>query len=135
MTNLIEGPERNCLITNSLKSFSQILWPRHVIDLTGHGLEIWICGCSLFYKRELWASKSAGAHSTKSLKISGGKRWCPKASYWILNIEYLFLIFYCAYLKNQQQQIFDIQHSTCGVSLWDADDIKILILTIKNTNR
>ena len=45
---------------------------------TGHALEIWICGCSLFYKRELWASKSAGAHSTKSLKISGCKRWCPK---------------------------------------------------------
>ena len=29
---------------------------------------------SLFYKRELWASKSAGAHSTKSLKFSGCKR-------------------------------------------------------------
>ena len=36
------------------------------------------CGCSPFYKRGLWASKSAGAHSTKSLKISGCKRWCPK---------------------------------------------------------
>ena len=33
----------------------------------GHALGIWICGCGLFYKRELWASKSAGA-----------KRWCPK---------------------------------------------------------
>ena len=39
-----------------------------------HALGIWICGCSLYYKRELWASKSAGAHSTKSLKISGCKR-------------------------------------------------------------
>ena len=39
---------------------------------------IWICGCSLFHKRELWASKSAGAHSIKSLKISGCKRWCHK---------------------------------------------------------
>ena len=39
---------------------------------------IWICGCSMFYKKEFWASKSAGAHSTKSLKISGCKRWCPK---------------------------------------------------------
>ena len=48
------------------------------IDITGHALGIWICGCSLFYKRELWASKSEGAHSTKSLKISGCKRWCPK---------------------------------------------------------
>ena len=45
----------------------------------GHALGIWICGCSPFFKRELWASKSAGApHSTKSLKISGCKRWCPK---------------------------------------------------------
>ena len=47
-------------------------------DKPGHALGIRICGCSLFYKRELWASKSAGAHSTKSLKISGCKRWCPK---------------------------------------------------------
>ena len=45
-------------------------------ELTGHALGIWICGCSLFYKRELWASKSD--YSTKSLKISGCKRWCPK---------------------------------------------------------
>ena len=44
----------------------------------GHALRIWICGCSPFYKNELWASKSAGAHSTKSLEISGCKRWCPK---------------------------------------------------------
>ena len=48
------------------------------VSLTGHALGIRICGCSLFYKRELWASKSAGAHSTKSLKISGCKRWYPK---------------------------------------------------------
>ena len=41
----------------------------------GYALGIWICG---FYKRELWASKTAGAHSAKSLKISGCKRWCPK---------------------------------------------------------
>ena len=45
---------------------------------SGHALGIWIWGWSLFYKRELWSSKSAGAHSTKSLKISGCKRWCPK---------------------------------------------------------
>ena len=31
-----------------------------------------ISGCSLFYQREL------RAHSTKSLKISGWKKWCPK---------------------------------------------------------
>ena len=47
-------------------------------EVTGHALGIWICGCSLFYKRELWTLKSAGAHSTKSLKNSGCKRWCPK---------------------------------------------------------
>jgi hypothetical protein len=28
--------------------------------LTGHALEISICGCSLFHRRELLASKSAG---------------------------------------------------------------------------
>jgi hypothetical protein len=48
------------------------------LTLAGHALGILICGCSLLYKRDLWASKSAGAHSTKSLKISGCKRWCPK---------------------------------------------------------
>ena len=44
------------------------------IYLSGYALGIWYCRCSVFYKRELWASKSAGAHSTKSLKISGCKR-------------------------------------------------------------
>ena len=29
-------------------------------SLAGHAFGIWICGCSLFCKRELWASKSAG---------------------------------------------------------------------------
>ena len=28
----------------------------------GYALEIWICGCSLFLRRELWASKSTGAN-------------------------------------------------------------------------
>ena len=27
-------------------------------------LGIWICGCSLFYRRELWDSKSSGFNST-----------------------------------------------------------------------
>ena len=31
---------------------------------TGHALEIWICGCSLFCRRDLWASKSVGFNST-----------------------------------------------------------------------
>ena len=34
--------------------------------------------CSPFYRRELWASKSAGFNSTISLKIFGCKSWCPK---------------------------------------------------------
>ena len=42
-----------------------------------HALGIWICRCSLFYRRELWASKSAGFNSTKSLKICRCIR-CPK---------------------------------------------------------
>ena len=49
-------------------------WTNFIANIAGHALGIWICGCSLFYKRELWVSKSAGAHSTKSLKISGCKR-------------------------------------------------------------
>jgi len=36
---------------------------------SGHALGIWICGCSLFYKRQLRASKSEGFNSTNSLKI------------------------------------------------------------------
>ena len=32
----------------------------------------------VFYRRELWTSKSAGANSTSSPKICGCKRWCPK---------------------------------------------------------
>jgi hypothetical protein len=39
---------------------------------------IWVCGCSLFNRRELWASKSAGFNSTRSLKICGCKRGCLK---------------------------------------------------------
>ena len=45
---------------------------------SGHALGIWICGCSLLYRRELWASNSAGVYSSKSPKICGCKRWCPK---------------------------------------------------------
>ena len=41
--------------------------------MSGHALGIWKCGYSLFYKRELWASKSGSAHCNKSLKISGCK--------------------------------------------------------------
>ena len=44
------------------------IWPfcnNHTTSLpiitAGHALGNWISGCSLFYKRELWASKSSGA--------------------------------------------------------------------------
>ena len=40
----------------------------------GHALGIWICGCSLFYKWELMASKLTRSHSTKSLKIISRKK-------------------------------------------------------------
>ena len=45
---------------------------------SGHALGIWIWGCSLFYRRELCVSKSAGFNGTKSLQTCGCKRWCPK---------------------------------------------------------
>ena len=63
-----------------LTSFKErkLIYVQVAVHIPGHALGIWICGCSLFYKKELWASKSAGAHSTKSLKISGCKRWCLK---------------------------------------------------------
>ena len=46
------------------------------LSSTGNALGIWICGwgCSLFSG----FTQSAGAHSTRSLKISGCKRRCPK---------------------------------------------------------
>ena len=49
------------------------LW--FLMPYSGHAaLWIWICRCSLFYRRELWASKSVGANSTYSLKICGGQK-------------------------------------------------------------
>ena len=37
-------------------------WPwSYISSISGHALGIWICGCSLIYKRELCVSKSAGA--------------------------------------------------------------------------
>ena len=37
---------------------------------SGCALGIWICGCSLFYKRELWDSKSAGARGFEEVIIT-----------------------------------------------------------------
>ena len=44
----------------------------------GHALGIWICGCSLFYKRELWVTKSAGAQILKASKSVSTKGDVPK---------------------------------------------------------
>ena len=41
---------------------------------SGHALRIWICWCSLFYRRELWASKSAGFHAVLKASKSVGAR-------------------------------------------------------------
>ena len=71
-------------ISNQLKVIQKfidiLLWfcPHHGLTSTGHAFGIWIWGCSLFYRREFWASKFAGTDSTYSLKIRGCKRWCPK---------------------------------------------------------
>ena len=62
---------------NFVGIFVQMMKPKGHFEINWP-LGIWICGGSPFYKRDLWASKSVGAHSTKSLKISGCNRWCPK---------------------------------------------------------
>ena len=41
----------------------------HYRYLPGHVLDFLICRCSLFYRRQLWASISVGVNSTWSLKI------------------------------------------------------------------
>ena len=71
--------ENQLQIRNVLANQFQILacaffWLSY--SLSGNALGIWICrcGCSLFSG----FSKSAGAHSTRSLKISGCKSWCLK---------------------------------------------------------
>ena len=49
-----------------------------MVSFHGHASEILICPCSLFYRREVWVSKSASSNITKSIKICGCKRECPK---------------------------------------------------------
>ena len=66
------------IITSKIDILQLKTYYLQLLEYSGHALGICICRCSLFYKRELWVSKSAGAHSTKSLKISGCKRWCTK---------------------------------------------------------
>ena len=39
-----------------------------------------MCGCSLFYRRELWALKPAGFNNTKASKSVGAKGDVPKIS-------------------------------------------------------
>ena len=78
--HLRKNPDYKDISYNSNKKMFNLNLPKNLEvshlsgEGAGHALGIWICGCSLFYKREFWASKSAGAHSTKSLKISGCKR-------------------------------------------------------------
>ena len=40
---------------------------------SGHTLGIWICRCSLFYRRELWALKSAVSIVLRASKFVGAK--------------------------------------------------------------
>ena len=87
MSIVLKRPRRkvycSTLQFNTCFRFLGRVWIFQVYDLTrifttcstaGHALGIWICGCSLLYRGELWASKSAGAYSTKSPKICGCKR-------------------------------------------------------------
>ena len=75
-----------CILINTVRNILKLnfriilLWlmSLYICFSTRAFVRTLICGCSLLYKRELWASKSAGAHSDKSLKISRCKRWCPE---------------------------------------------------------
>ena len=73
LNGAINGPLHKSVVINCLP---KLYIPSTLnVDLNSwYALGIWICGCTPFYKREFWASKSASAHSTKSLKISGCKR-------------------------------------------------------------
>ena len=47
--------------------------------MSGNALGFWICGCRCILESS--GSQNSGctnAHSTRSLKIGGCKRWCPK---------------------------------------------------------
>ena len=66
------------VLSNLSTKYARFFFKAGLLHIAGHALGFWICGCCLFYKRELWTSKSAGAQSTKSLKICRCKRWCPK---------------------------------------------------------
>ena len=60
------------------RDFSEIFATETLIE-AGHALGIWICGCSLFYRRELWASKSAGFNRVlEASKSAGAKGDVPK---------------------------------------------------------
>ena len=78
-----------------------------------HALGFWICGCSLFYRRELWAPNSAGAHSNKSLKISGCKMWCLEdlrvhaTAAPVLTRSLVLLFDYCVLLVVLFSNLFD----------------------------
>ena len=54
----------------SVETGSQVLCSRECV----RNLYLWV----QVHPGELWVSRSAGAHSTRSFKISGCKRWYPK---------------------------------------------------------
>ena len=97
-----------------------ILVPGMIQPSAGRALGISICGCSLFYKRELWASKSASAHSTFSLKISGCKRWCLKdlrvraLTATVLTHSLDVTVYQCTYKKLQCSIPFLIKYAYLG---------------------
>ena len=66
----ISKKQYDTIWTNYTRFSYQITGP----VIAGHALGIWIYQSSLFYRRELWASKSASFNSTKNLKICECKR-------------------------------------------------------------
>ena len=62
--NMIKNDLLSILASLYFPTFFMWVWHIRIIQKQGMRLGIWICGCSLFYKREHWASKCKG--------------WCPK---------------------------------------------------------
>ena len=71
------------VVSKQVGDFFKFLWlsqkgplkPGPSLYITGNALGIWICGCRCILES---SGSLALAHSTRSLKNSGCKRWCPK---------------------------------------------------------
>ena len=63
---------------------------------SGNALGIWICGCSLFYKREGWVAKSEG---TKASKSAGAKGDVPKIYMQVCPLGSLFSMYFVGQTK------------------------------------